>query len=68
MAKQISECCTCGHTWATGQDGSHSCVRRLEGKIQIMEAAMKTFVERVDNGSIRSKKTYAQFKNILGIE
>lgn len=32
-----------------------------------MEAAMKTFVERVDAGEVRSKKTYKQFKEILGI-
>ena len=31
-----------------------------------MEDAMNTFVDRCENGSIRSKKTYAQFKSILG--
>ena len=33
--------------------------------LQMIEA-METFVLRCDEGSIRSKKTYAQFKNILG--
>jgi hypothetical protein len=32
-----------------------------------MEAAMKTFVERVDKGEVRSSKTYTQFKSILGL-
>jgi len=32
-----------------------------------MEEAMTTFVERVDKGEVRSKKTYSQFKAILGL-
>ena len=30
-----------------------------------MEAAMVTFVKRVEDGTIRSKKTYKQFEEIL---
>ncbi len=32
---------------------------------QRMAAAMQHFVDRVDRGEIRSRKTYAAFKNIL---
>ncbi len=32
-----------------------------------MEKAMNTFVERVNKGEVRSKRTYTQFKNILGL-
>lgn len=32
-----------------------------------MENAMKIFINRVDIGEVRSKRTYAQFKEILGI-
>ena len=31
-----------------------------------MEEAMNTFVDRCEEGSIRSRKTYQQFKAILG--
>lgn len=30
-----------------------------------MEAAMRLFIDRVDNGEVHSVKTYAQFKEIL---
>jgi len=33
-----------------------------------MEDAMKLFVARVDEGSIRSVRTYASFKEILGLD
>lgn len=31
-----------------------------------MRVAMQKFVDRVDKGEIRSKRTYAEFKDILG--
>lgn len=34
-------------------------------RIKELESAMRTFVERVDAGEVRSKKTYAQFKALL---
>jgi hypothetical protein len=34
---------------------------------QSMENAMTEFVERVDKGEVRSRKTYSKFKDILGI-
>jgi len=33
-----------------------------------IEDAVKTFIHRVDKGEIRSRKTYKQFKQILGID
>ena len=27
---KMSECCTCGTKWQTGQDGRHSCSRKLK--------------------------------------
>lgn len=27
---KMSECCTCGTKWRTGQDGSHSCSTKLK--------------------------------------
>jgi hypothetical protein len=29
MSNKMSECCTCGKTWRTGFDGSHSCTATL---------------------------------------
>lgn len=29
MSIKMSECCTCGTTWRTGHDGSHSCTAKL---------------------------------------
>lgn len=37
-------------------------------KARAMESAMKTFVERVEAGTIRSTRTYTQFKEILDAE
>ncbi|MHC3995685.1 hypothetical protein ACXWTF_12745 [Thiomicrolovo sp. ZZH C-3] len=37
-------------------------------RINEPEAAMQQFVDRVDKGEIRSKKTYAQFKELLAQE
>ncbi len=38
---------------------------RVLAKYAMMEKAMKTFVLRCEEGSIRSRKTYASFKSIL---
>lgn len=32
---KMSRCCTCGHEWPTGTDGSHSCAQVMQ--IQITE-------------------------------
>lgn len=37
-----------------------------EARIEQLESAMRTFVERCEKGEILSKKTYAQFKELLG--
>ncbi len=37
-------------------------------EMEQMRAAMQEFVDRVDKGEVRSKRTYAQFKEILGHE
>ena len=41
--------------------------RVLEDKYRKMENAMTYFVRRCDRGEVRSKATYAQFKEILGL-
>lgn len=38
---------------------------RFSEQISTMRAAMQRFVDRVDAGEVRSKKTYADFKAIL---
>jgi hypothetical protein len=40
---------------------SHACGQRMEE----MRAAMQEFIDRVDKGEVRSKRTYAKFKKIL---
>lgn len=35
-------------------------------KMRSMRDAMQEFVDRVDKGEVRSKRTYAKFKEILG--
>ena len=37
---KMSECCTCGTKWRTGQDGSHSCTRAMALRIKELEAAL----------------------------
>lgn len=34
-------------------------------RIQELENAMQTFVDRCDKGEVKSKKTYSQFKKLL---
>lgn len=29
MMTMKSECCTCGYTWVTGQDGGHQCAQHM---------------------------------------
>lgn len=37
VALKLSTCCTCGYSWLTGQDGSHSCSNYLLQKIKRLE-------------------------------
>ena len=44
---KMSECCTCGTRWQTGQDGGHSCFRRLKqdndallAQVELMKEAL----------------------------
>ena len=51
-----------------GLDSGHVIIDFAEfKKAQAMEAAMENFVNRVDKREILSRKTYAQFKEILGL-
>ena len=34
----VSTCCTCGHSWPTGTDGSHSCEKYLTQRAEKAEA------------------------------
>lgn len=43
----------------------HKDVKELIERMEDLEDAMQTFVTRVEEGSIRSRKTYAQFKSLL---
>lgn len=36
--------------------------------IDAMQEAMQTFIDRVDKGEVRSRRTYAQFKRVLRAE
>jgi hypothetical protein len=40
-------------------------ISELEEKINKMKEAMRWFCERVEKGEVRSKRTYARFKQIL---
>lgn len=39
----------------------------IASKLRAMRDAMVEFVERVDKGEVRSKRTYAKFKEILSL-
>ncbi len=41
-------------------------VLTMAQRIEALEDALNTFVDRVEEGSIRSRKTYSQFKDLLG--
>jgi hypothetical protein len=38
MGKKVSTCCTCGYSWKTGRDGSHSCAVELEKSLKNLKA------------------------------
>ena len=38
MERKVSTCCTCGYTWETGRDGSHSCSVELEKSLKNLKA------------------------------
>ena len=42
MKPEFSTCATCGHSWTTGADGSHSCATYLLQKIAILERDWRT--------------------------
>jgi len=42
---KMSECCTCGNKWRTGQDGSHSCTKAMALRIKELEAALTKIKE-----------------------
>lgn len=33
--KKMSQCCTCGTTWQTGRDGTHSCSAKLKTDLNV---------------------------------
>lgn len=41
---------------------------QLGNTLEELRAAMQEFVDRVDKGEVRSKRTYAKFKELLGVE
>jgi hypothetical protein len=47
--------------------GEFMLVDDVSAKYKRMEFAMQMFIERCECGEVRSKKTYAQFKEILGM-
>lgn len=34
MLIKLTECCTCGYKWRTGQDGHHSCSTQLHKEVE----------------------------------
>ena len=51
------------HDWGQWPEGPS--IHELGYKALEMEEAMTEFVRRVEEGSIRSRKTYTKFKSIL---
>ena len=47
------------------QDPNPTYSERFESNTNLLLEAIKEFVERVEKGEIRSKKTYAKFKSLL---
>lgn len=70
----MSVCKQCGNRYPSAPTGYlHKCGQCHGGmcvpepdKAELAFAAMREFCDRVDKGEIRSKRTYAKFKEILG--
>jgi len=68
--KEYCATCRCAEATNKKQYGDYeqvngAVVNELLNENERMREAMQTFVDRVDGGSIRSTKTYKQFKDIL---
>jgi hypothetical protein len=53
------------HGWRQNLGESQNTEKRLTSKINELKEAMQEFVDRVDKGEVRSKYTYAKFKQLL---
>lgn len=38
----MSECCTCGYRWRTGQHGGHSCAQQLREELDVTDKLLAT--------------------------
>ena len=47
--REMSECCTCGYQWPTGQSGTHSCIRMLKDKIERMQETITEMDQVIHN-------------------
>ena len=52
-------------TWVRDGGDAIGRLNSQHDKIECMRGAMQEFVDRCDAGKVRSKYTYAKFKNIL---
>lgn len=73
---KMSECCTCGYQWPTGQDGSHTCSVYMQKKIdeqkveiaQLTDMLILVDVKAMDfgNGNYAiPEKTYRQVEKMV---
>lgn len=46
---KMSECCTCGAKWQTGQDGSHSCSSKLSKDNQALVEQNKALIAALEH-------------------
>jgi hypothetical protein len=46
---KISTCCTCGYSWPTGTDGSHSCIRALKKQRDLQLKTISQFAKLMDD-------------------
>lgn len=50
--KPFSTCCTCGHQWETGLNGSHSCTENMQNTIDDLQSKLLKISEFLENTAV----------------
>ena len=45
---ELAVCCTCGHSWQKGRDGSHSCTAALLKRIDDLDKKLDQAIDLLD--------------------
>ena len=72
VASKFSTCCTCGYSWLTGKNGSHSCADYMLQKIKRLERDWKLENQIIEllivGGFVKREKAEEARQLLAGME